>query len=139
MKFAVALILSAFTLPLAGCLETYDVSPQALKGWRFGTDTAALNYESDGDSVSFSVLKNNNSKSFREGASVAKHGLNTYGFVEGAAQTTAQRVSDNKLKEAQSADIVKQQEILNKPVPYVPGEGQAIHTATGAGGAVVKP
>lgn len=128
------LLLSLLALGLTGCFETFDVSENGYKGARFGTDTAAIHY-TNGD-VSFTMIKNNNSKSFKEGASVVKNLATAYGVVESAKEMTAQRASDNALKAGQAAEATKQQAILSAPTKYLPAEGEAISRA---GGAVVIP
>jgi hypothetical protein len=115
------LLVAAMAMLTPSCVESLDVTDEGIKGFRFGTDTAALHYKND--KFEYSVIKNNNSKSFKEGASLAKHTVTGWGLVEAGKQATAQVVSDNSLKAKQATEeTTRQANILNGTKFYMPAE-----------------
>lgn len=137
MKPVLLLSLTLLCLPLSACFETYTVSKDGLKGVRWGTDTAAVNFKGDG--WSFQQLKNNNSKSFKAGAGVANMAIGAYGMLGSAKEVTAQRASDNALKANQAGEATRQVEIINNGTKFLPAEGEAISRPIQDGASVFIP
>jgi hypothetical protein len=106
------------------------VSSEGIKGVRFGTDTGAQTFESKGDEgFSYTLIKNNNSKSFKEGASVVKNLSTAYGVIEAGKQMTAQKASDNALAATQAKEATIQNGQNVAPVVVNTAEGFTVDRA----------